>query len=56
MGQICIGGQRNTILVMLSDKAVHLLPKVGKTAYTFLTNIAKRAKLTRIDLAHDIYW
>lgn len=54
MGQVCIGGQRNTILVMLSGKGCSFATEGWeKRLYTFLTNIAKRAKLTRIDLAHD---
>lgn len=54
MGQVCIGGQRNTILVMLSGKGCSFATEGWeRRLYTFLTNIAKRAKLTRIDLAHD---
>lgn len=54
MGLVCIGGQRNTILVMLSGKGCAFAESGWeKRLYTFLTNIAKRAKLTRIDLAHD---
>lgn len=54
MGQVCIGGQRNTILVMLSGKGCSFANEGWeRRLYTFLTNIAKRAKLTRIDLAHD---
>lgn len=54
MGQICIGGQRNTILVMLSGKGCSFATEGWeRRLYTFLTTIAKRAKLTRIDLAHD---
>lgn len=54
MGLVCIGGQKNTILVMLSGKCCSFANEGWeKRLYTFLTNIAKRAKLTRIDLAHD---
>lgn len=54
MGLVCIGGQRNTILVMLSGKGCSFATEGWeRRLYTFLTNIAKRAKLTRIDLAHD---
>ena len=54
MGVVCVGGQRNTILVMLSGKGCSFA-KEGweKRLYTFLTVMAKRPKLTRIDLAHD---
>lgn len=54
MGIVCIGGQRNTILVMLSGKGC-AFAKEGweKRLYHFLTSIGKRSKLTRIDLAHD---
>lgn len=54
MGLVCVGGQRNTILVMLSGKGC-AFAKEGweKRLYTFLTTLAQRAKLTRIDLAHD---
>lgn len=53
MGLVCIGGQRNTILVMLSGKGC-AFAKEGweKRLYNYL-NLAQRAKLTRIDLAHD---
>lgn len=54
MGLVCIGGQRNTILVMLSGKGCSFATDGWeRRLYTFLTNIAKRAKLTRVDLAHD---
>ena len=54
MGLVCIGGQRNTILVMLSGKGCSFSNDGWeRRLYTFLTTIAKRAKLTRIDLAHD---
>ena len=54
MGLLCIGGQRNTILIMINGKGC-AFGKSGweKRLYTFLTNYAERPKLTRIDLAHD---
>lgn len=54
MGLVCIGGQRNTILVMLSGKGCAFAdPGWERRLYNFLNVIAKRGKLTRIDLAHD---
>lgn len=54
MGLVCIGGQRNTVLVMLSGKGCAFAdPGWEKRLYTFLTTLAQRAKLTRIDIAHD---
>lgn len=54
MGLVCIGGQRNTILIMLSGKGCSFANEGWeKRLYTFLSTVAKRAKLTRIDLAHD---
>lgn len=54
MGFVCVGGQRNTLLIMLSGTGC-TFAKEGweKRLYTFLTTLAKRPKLTRIDLAHD---
>ncbi|TCB23576.1 replication protein [Acinetobacter sp. ANC 4635] len=53
-GFLCVGGQRNTYLVMLTGRGCSYA-KEGweQRLYTFLTNIAKRGKITRIDLAHD---
>lgn len=54
MGLVCIGGQRNTILIMLSGKGCAFADSGWeKRLYDFLNVIAKRPKLTRIDLAHD---
>lgn len=53
-GWLCIGGQRNTYLVMISGRGcATALEGWEKRLHTFLTNVAKRPKLTRIDLAHD---
>ncbi|ELW79450.1 replication initiation factor [Acinetobacter sp. WC-743] len=54
MGLLCIGGQRNTILIMINGKGC-AFAKEGweRRLYTFLSNYAERAKLTRVDLAHD---
>lgn len=54
MGLLCIGGQRNTILIMINGKGC-AFAKEGweRRLYTFLSNCAARPKLTRVDLAHD---
>ena len=54
MGLVCIGGQRSTILVMLTGKGCSLA-KAGweKRLFNFMTTLAERAKLTRVDIAHD---
>lgn len=53
-GFFCVGGQRNTFLVMLNGRGCSLA-KEGweKRLYTYLSNVAKRGKLTRVDIAHD---
>lgn len=53
-GFVCVGGQRNTYLVMLTGRGCSMA-KDGweKRLYTFLNNVAVRGKITRIDLAHD---
>ena len=53
-GFVCVGGQRNTYLVMLSGRGCSMA-KEGweQRLYTFLTTVATRGKLTRIDIAHD---
>ena len=53
-GFVCVGGQRNTYLVMLSGRGCSMA-KEGweQRLYTFLTTVATRGKLTRVDLAHD---
>ena len=53
-GFVCVGGQRNTYLVMLSGRGCSMA-KEGweQRLYTFLTTVATRGKLTRVDIAHD---
>lgn len=53
-GFVCVGGQRGTYLVMLTGRGCSM-SKDGweKRLYTFLNTVAKRGKITRIDLAHD---
>lgn len=53
-GFVCVGGQRNTYLVMLNGTGCNMAT-LGweKRLYTFLNNVAKRGKITRIDIAHD---
>ena len=53
-GFVCVGGQRNTYLVMLTGRGCSLATDGWeKRLYTFLTNTATRGKITRLDLAHD---
>lgn len=53
-GKICIGGQRDSVLIMLNGTGCSLAPDGWETyMYQFLTKIAKKPKITRIDLAHD---
>lgn len=53
-GFVCVGGQRNTYLVMLSGRGCSMATEGWeKRLYTFLTTVATRGKLTRVDLAHD---
>lgn len=53
-GFVCVGGQRNTYLVMLTGRGCSVAKEGWENRlYTFLTNTAKRGKITRIDLAHD---
>ena len=53
VGDLCIGGQNNSILVMLSGQGC-LMADYGwqEGLYNFL-KIANDAKITRLDLAHD---
>lgn len=53
-GFFCVGGQRNTYLVMLTGRGC-AMAKEGweQRLYTFLNHVAKRGKITRIDIAHD---
>ncbi|WP_263770042.1 replication initiation factor domain-containing protein [Propionivibrio soli] len=56
-GLVCYGGQRNTILIMLSGEGC-AAARDGweKRLYHFLTTACShRAKLTRVDCAHDDY-
>lgn len=54
-GQICIGGQNDSVLVSLTAQGL-LAAKEGwqKRLYDFVTRIPE-AKITRIDLAHDAF-
>ncbi len=53
-GKICIGGQRDSVLIMLNGTGCSLAPDGWESyMYDFLTKIAKKPKITRIDLAHD---
>lgn len=55
VGDLCIGGQNNTMLVMLSGQGC-LMGDYGwqERLYRFLQS-ANGAKITRLDLAHDDY-
>ena len=54
-GMVCHGGNRSTILVMLSgDGCAAAKPGWELRLKTFLEN-AKRARISRVDLAHDDY-
>jgi phage replication initiation protein len=53
-GKICIGGQRDTVLLMLSGTGCSLAPATWEHhMHHFLDKVAKKPKITRIDLAHD---
>ncbi len=53
-GKICIGGQRDSVLIMLNGTGCSLAPQGWEHyMHQFLTTIAKKPKITRIDLAHD---
>lgn len=53
-GKICIGGQRDTVLLMLNGTGCSLAPQgFEHHIHTFLTKHAVKPKITRIDLAHD---
>lgn len=55
-GLVCHGGQRSTVLVMLSGEGCAAAkPGWEKRLYDFLCSCGPRAKLTRVDLAHDCY-
>lgn len=55
-GLVCYGGQKNTVLVSISGTGC-AAAKEGweKRLYDFLIKCGPRAKLTRVDLAHDDY-
>ena len=53
-GKICIGGQRDSVLIMLNGTACSLAPATWEHhMHHFLDKVAKKPKITRIDLAHD---
>ena len=53
-GKICIGGQRDTVMLMLNGTGCSLAPATWEYhMHHFLTKVAKKPKITRIDLAHD---
>jgi phage replication initiation protein len=53
-GKICIGGQRDTVLIMLNGTGCSLAPATWEYhMHHFLDKVAKKPKITRIDLAHD---
>ncbi|MEQ1343693.1 replication initiation factor domain-containing protein [Acinetobacter seifertii] len=53
-GFLCIGGQRNTILIMINGRGCNFAKSGWELRlYNFLVTKAKRAKLTRVDIAHD---
>ncbi|MDD5272678.1 MAG: replication initiation factor domain-containing protein, partial [Methylovulum sp.] len=55
-GLLCHGGQRNTVLVMVSgDGLAAAKPGWEKRLHDFLTLQAIQPRLTRLDLAHDDY-
>lgn len=53
-GFICIGGQRNTVLIMINGRGCNFAKSGWELRlYNFLVTKAKRPKLTRVDIAHD---
>jgi len=53
-GFICIGGQRNTVLIMINGRGCNFAKSGWELRlYHFLVSLAKRPKLTRVDIAHD---
>jgi len=56
-GMVCHGGQRSTVLVMLGGEGCAAAREGWeRRLYDFLTQrCGNRAKLTRVDLAHDVY-
>lgn len=54
MGFVCFGNQRSTMMVMLSGQGCqNALAGWEKRLHDFLTNVAIRPSISRIDLAHD---
>jgi len=54
MGFVCFGGQRSTMLVTLSGQGCqNALKGWEKRLFDFLTQVATRPSISRIDLAHD---
>lgn len=54
MGFVCFGGQRSTMLVTLSGQGCqNALTGWENRLFHFLTKIATRPSISRIDLAHD---
>lgn len=53
-GFVCIGGQRNTVLIMINGRGCSFAKSGWELRlYNFLQTRAKRPKLTRVDIAHD---
>lgn len=53
-GFVCIGGQRNTLLIMINGRGCNFAKSGWELRlYNYLVTRAKRAKLTRVDIAHD---
>ncbi len=54
MGFVCFGGQRSTMLITLSGQGcANAIGGWEKRLYDFLTTVAMRPSISRIDLAHD---
>lgn len=54
LGKVAFGGQNGTVLIMISGTGTIYADEFWEHRfYAFLKHHAKRAKLTRIDLAHD---
>lgn len=54
MGFVCFGGQRNTMLVTLNGTGcLHAKDGWEERLFEFLSSVAVRPTLTRVDLAHD---
>ncbi len=54
MGFVCFGKQNRTMLIMLSGQGcTNALADWEKRLYEFLTKVAIRPSISRIDLAHD---